>query len=334
LRPEEKSGCADRPIMIEGVYEPAIVSEADLECQLSLAQKTALRPLDGLFGPHSLLWKVNRESLIFLAAGRALLLQLAHPWVAAAISDHSAAVKDPLARFHQTFSVMFSMQFGTVPQALRAARRLHRRHAMVQGVLAEPTGPFPAGAAYRANERMVLQWVHATLIESALLAYELGLSPLTAAELEGYYRESCRFAALFGLPSSSLPPDWTAFVKYIEAMCRSDLLAVAAPARVIAGQIFAVQGDWPRPPGWYRAITAQLLPQRLREAYGLAFGEAEQRVAASAIRWIRQSYSLLPYNLRYVGPYQEAQARLSGRATPNVITQALNQFWIGQRWLP
>jgi uncharacterized protein (DUF2236 family) len=32
-------------------------------------------------------WRVNREAILFLAAGRALLLQLAHPWVAAAVAD-------------------------------------------------------------------------------------------------------------------------------------------------------------------------------------------------------------------------------------------------------
>jgi hypothetical protein len=39
---------------------------------------------------------------------------------------------------------------------------------------------------------------------------------------------------------------------------------------------------------------------------------------------------LLPARLRYVGPYQEAQARLSGRAWPNIGTQVLNRLWIGR----
>ena len=40
----------------------------------------------GLFGPHSALWRVNREAALFLGSGRALLLQLAHPWVGTAIA--------------------------------------------------------------------------------------------------------------------------------------------------------------------------------------------------------------------------------------------------------
>ena len=56
------------------------------------------------------------------AHDRALLLQLAHPWVAAAIIDHSRTLGDPIGRFHRTFAVVFTMVFGTVDQALSAAR--------------------------------------------------------------------------------------------------------------------------------------------------------------------------------------------------------------------
>jgi uncharacterized protein (DUF2236 family) len=309
-----------------------LVCSNDLEYQLSLLQNTNPNPSMGLFGPASLLWKVNRESLMFLGAGRALLLQLSHPWIAAAIVDHSGAVNDPLTRFHQTFSVMFSMLFGTADQAFSAARKLHRRHASIRGVLAEPAGPFPAGTPYWANDQHVLQWVHSTLIETAIVVYELALSPLSQEEREAFYRESCRFAGLFGLSKGSLPPDWAAFVNYTEAMHQSDTLTVAAPARMLAGEIFGDNCNWMRPPRWYRAITAQLLPPKLRETFGLSFGRTEQFMAQSALRWISRVYSLLPFNIRYVGPYQEAQARLSGR-TPSLITETVNQIWIGRRRL-
>jgi uncharacterized protein (DUF2236 family) len=286
----------------------------------------------GLFGPASLLWKVNRESLMFLGAGRALLLQLSHPWIAAAIGDHSSAVNDPLTRFHQTFGVIFSMLFGTVDQAFSAAWKLHRRHSSVEGLLAEPAGPFPAGTPYQANDQHVLQWVHSTLIETAIVVYELALSPLGQEEREAFYQESCRFAGLFGLSKSSLPPDWAAFVHYTKAMHHSDTLTVTAPARILAGEIFGDNGNWMRPPRWYQAITAQLLPPRLREAFGLSFGRAEQIMAQNALHWISRVYALLSCSIRYVGPYHEAKARLSKR-TPSLITEISNQFWIGQRQL-
>jgi uncharacterized protein (DUF2236 family) len=316
------------------MHNATLIREADLENQLSVLQGSDSHPdMNGLFGPASLLWKVNRESLVFLGAGRALLLQLAHPWVAAAIADHSDVVNAPLTRFHRTFSAMFSMVFGTKDQALSAARKLYRRHAAVRGILADAAGPFPAGTPYWANDREVLQWVHSTLIETAILVYEMTLSPLAEEEREGFCRESCRFAGLFGLSSSSLPSDWTAFTNYTQAMRQSDTLTVTRHARMVTDHMFGEKIGWRCLPAWYQAFTAQLLPPRLREQFGLPYGEIEQRRAASALSWIRWVYPLLPYHLRYVGPYQEAQARLSGRPTPGIVTQSLNQLWIGQRLL-
>ena len=115
--------------------------------------------LAGIFGPRSMTWRVDREAAIFLGAGRALLLQLAHPWVAAAIEQHSDTFADPISRFHRTFSVVFTMVFGRLEQSLQAARRLHRRHAAISGTMQLAAGPFPAGSFYCANGVPALRWV-------------------------------------------------------------------------------------------------------------------------------------------------------------------------------
>src|SRR4029077_5461460 len=91
----------------------------------------------GLFGTESLTWRIDREAINFLGAGRALLLQLAHPWVAAAIAKHSRTFADPIARFPRTFGTVFTMVFGSLDQSLAAARQLHRRHAGITGHLSE-----------------------------------------------------------------------------------------------------------------------------------------------------------------------------------------------------
>ena len=105
----------------------------------------------------SLTWRIDREALTFLGAGRALLLQLAHPWVAAAIAEHSKTIDDPIGRFHRTFAVVFTMVFGTLDQALSAARALHRRHAAIHGRLPITVGPFRAGSPYQANDLAALR---------------------------------------------------------------------------------------------------------------------------------------------------------------------------------
>lgn len=284
----------------------------------------------GVFGPGSMVWYIDREAAVFLAAGRALLLQLAHPWVAAAIAEHSQSLADPIGRFHRTFGFVFTMVFGTTDEAIAAARRLHRRHATISGVLAESTGAFPAGTPYRANDVAALRWVFATLADSAIVAFELVNPPLSPDERERYYAEFRRFAAFFGVPQSALPQSWPAFADYFEEMVGSDTLAVSAAARTIAAELFAGAGTRLRSPGWYRVLTATSLPERLRDEFGLACGPAEQRAARRALAVLRVLYPRIPARLRYVAPYHEARARLAGRSRPGALTRLLNRLWIGR----
>jgi uncharacterized protein (DUF2236 family) len=258
---------------------------------------------------------------------------LAHPWVARAISEHSRVISHPLDRFHQTFNVMFTMVFGSLEQALSAARRLHRRHARIEGVVSAAVGPFAQCSPYWANEVSALCWVHATLLDTALATYMIVFPVLTAHERERLYDESKVLARLFGIPEDRLPQTWDAFTDYMASMYASDILTVGADTRLLADRILAGAAVGLRAPGWYRAITARLLSQRLREAFGLEYSSAEQRLADKAIAWIRLAYPALPDRLRCVGPYQEAEARLSGVRRPNLFTRVANRLAIGQPWM-
>jgi uncharacterized protein (DUF2236 family) len=310
------------------------VTETDLERELARVRSAAAGDSAGVFGPNSVMWRVDREAAVFLGAGRALLLQLAHPWVAAAIAQHSRTLADPVGRFHRTFNVVFTMVFGSTGQAIAAARALHRRHDDISGVLTESAGAFPAGSSYRANELAALCWVYATLTETALVAYQLVRPPLSNEERERYYAESRLFAALFGISQSALPESWAGFADYFAEMVGSDSLAVSDAARRIAAALFSGAGTGWRIPLWYRALTARLMPARLRNDFGLAYGPSERRAADRTLAVLRCIYPLIPSGLRHVGPYQEARARLAGRRRPGVLTRAMNRFWIGQGSMP
>jgi uncharacterized protein (DUF2236 family) len=307
-----------------------IVGEGDLEHELAIVGSAGANNRAGVFGPGSLMWRIDKEAAIFLGAGRALVLQLAHPWVAAAISQHSRVLADPIGRFHGTFSFMFTMVFGTTEQALAAARRLHDRHARISGSLPERAGPFAAGSRYRANDLAALRWVHATLIDTALVAHELIHPPLSPEDRERYWGEARLFAALFGIPQDALPPSWADFVCYNEQMWRSDVLTVSDEARKIAGAVLSGAGTRLLMPSWYRAVTAWLLPTRLQDDFGLLYDESERRKADRALAVLRHVYPRMPNRLSHVGPYQEARARLAGRR-PGMATELLNRFWIGQK---
>ncbi len=307
-----------------------VVSASDLQRRLREVEIAAPGSGEGIFGSDSITWKINRESALFLAAGRAALLQLAHPWVAAAIAEHSRTLHDPIGRFHQTFRIMFTVVFAPVENAVAAARSLHRRHESIQGRLPEATGRFVEDSTYQANDVAALRWVYATLVDSALLAYELVLPGLTELQREQYYGESKTTAALFGIPRDCLPPDWPAFQQYFDAVLQSDTVGVSSVARQLAKELEAGAGLVVRPPYWYSALTTHLLPQRLRHEFQLAYGAREQCSTERAVRWLRRIYPGLPTALRFVGPYNEVVSGLRGKTRPSLAVRLSNQLWIGQ----
>jgi uncharacterized protein (DUF2236 family) len=308
---------------------PRLVSADDLEALLTNLGESSSCPEQGIFVPGSVSWKVNRESALFLAATRAALLQLAHPWVASAIAQHSKTFHDPISRFHRTFRVMFTVSFGSMEQALGAARQLHRMHQSIRGAVPESVGRFVAGSSYEANEVAALRWVYATLIDSSVLAYDLVLTPLTEVEREQYYRESRTAASLFGVPYEYWPPDWTGFQTYMHSTLASDMLGVSASTRQMGHDLQRGAGLMLRPPFWYRALNVEILPPRFREEFQFTYRDREQQSAKRALRWIRRFYHRLPPAIRFVGPYNEALSRQQGKR-PSLTTRFSNRIWVGQ----
>src|ERR1700723_1931076 len=124
---------------------PRYVSSEDSRGLVSSLETLPGEARNGFFGPGSVTWRVNRESAVFLGAGRAALLQLAHPWVAVALAQHSNLLHDPVGRFHSTFRVIYTMLFGTRGQATEASKQLYRLHTGIRGEL-------PSGENYEAQE--------------------------------------------------------------------------------------------------------------------------------------------------------------------------------------
>jgi len=138
-----------------------LVTRDDLEALLAEMDRKATDPRAGIFGPKSITWRINRESALFLGAGRAALLQLAHPWVAAALEQHSSLMRDPIARFHGTFRVMFTTIFGAREQAFRTARSLHTLHGRIGGELPEAVAGYARGSALPSSMRLVGPYLEA-----------------------------------------------------------------------------------------------------------------------------------------------------------------------------
>ena len=303
------------------------VSREALEAKLNELRAEVAEPKAGIYGPDSLSWRVDREAVLFLGGGRAALLQLAHPFVAHAVNQHSDTRHDPLGRFQRTFDNVLSMVFGDLDRAFSCARRVHTIHTRIRGTIDEDVGCFARGAPYDANDEAALLWVHATLLDTSLQVYELVLGPLSQSNKEGYYRESKRFARLFGIPDDVLPQSYAAFADYFQGMLESDTIRVGLPAREMARFLLSAPRPSQRPLfRWLRIMTAGLLPQRQRQELQLPWGRSSQLVFDSSIQLLRQTVPRLPSRLRYLPAYIRAERRLAGRRGPDHVGRLLEHL--------
>jgi uncharacterized protein (DUF2236 family) len=303
------------------------VSREELERSLARIASEVRDPRGGIHGPDSMSWRMGREGVLFLGGGRAALLQLAHPFVAHAVDQHSDTRRDPAGRFQRTFEHVYAMVFGDLDHAFRSARRVHAIHTRIQGPIQEDVGAFRRGDRYEANDSGAQMWVFATLTESAILVYDAVVAPLSREERGRYYEESKRFAWLFGIPDRTLPEDYDAFERYCDDMIRSDVIRVGEPAAQIGRFLLAAPHPTLGPfTAWYRIMTAGLLPDRLRAEFGLAFGPVERRVFDGSVALLRRAYPTLPGRLRHIPAYVEAVRRVRGEQGPDRFGRALERL--------
>jgi hypothetical protein len=116
-------------------------------------------------------------------------------------------------------------------------------------------------------------------------------------------------------------------------MEQSNALGVSGTARTMAHNLLAGAGSWIKPPHWYRALTTEWLPERLRREFRLDFGSADLRAAERAKQRLPQFYRKLPQVVRFIGPWHEAADRLHGKS-PGMVARLSNRFWIGEACLP
>lgn len=261
------------------------------------------------YEPGDWMWRVNRERVLLLAGPRALLLQLAHPLVAAGVDAHARFRADPLGRLRRTLDTMLSLIFG--PREVGAARaaEVGRLHARVQGRLPVAVGDYAAGTPYDAADPVLLAWVHGTLIDSALVAYEAFVEPLPPEARAAFYRESKRMAAPFGLEPEGLPPSIDDFERELQAWLEGPQLCVGACARRLAEDVLhpPLRGLPRFVTGPSRSLTFGLLPEPVRRGYGVHWSASDERRHARRSRWLRRALPWLPARLRVMAPARRAE---------------------------
>ena len=242
----------------------------------------------GLYTDDSITRRVNRENVLLLGGGRALLMQLAHPKVAAGVDEHSDFRSHPVRRLRRTILITMAMVFGDRDTALAAARTVNQVHARVRGY------------DYRALDPDLLLWVHATLMDTALVTYETFVQPLRPREREDFYQEFKILGELLGIPRYRFPETLRDFDGYVDAMISGGPVRVDERARDLARLVLRPRLRLLPGPAMipFEVVTAGLLPPALRSQYGLSWGPGQQRAFRLAMRTVPRLVALTPPVLR------------------------------------
>jgi len=247
--------------------------------------------------------KINRETVVLLGWGRAILLQFAHPLVAAAIADHSrfdGGVGGYVRRARHTVSAMLTITFGSKTEARAVISQINTIHGQVHGRLGEKAGMFSPETVYCARDPYLLRWVHATMLDSLPLAYELFVGPLTREEKDQYCAEAAEAGALFGIPDKLLPTRCDELENYMQQMLVSGELSIIPRARTLA-QVLLASPLGPAGTPLFRLVrllTIGQLPATIRDGYGFEWGGRQEWFFRQTAALVRHARACMPPLLR------------------------------------
>ena len=263
---------------------------------------------EGYFGPESVSWQVHREVTVLFGGARAMLMQAAHPLVIAGANQTGMYERNPWTRLQRTLVLQYALTFGTRAEAHAAADRINAVHERINGV------DRVTGLRYDALDPRLLLWVHACLVDSALLFERLTVGALDAAGRQRFHEEQMLAAELLRLPREQIPATVPALQAFVADTARSEELLVTDAARSVAGLFF----DPPRDAQWRPVLRAVArlafgsLPPDLREGYGFPFGRGRRAQTRAMFAALRAMRPLLPPKYRFIAPYQQWRARQRG----------------------
>lgn len=266
----------------------------------------------GLFGPESVTWRVHAEPVLLVAGLRALYLQALHPRAIAGVMQNSDYRADPWGRLMRTIQYVATVVYGTSAQARAAGRRVRAVHARMSA-----TDPV-TGKRLRVDEPDLLLWVHLSEVESFVdTALRAGLN-LSPEEVDGYYAEQTRAAALVGLDPAQVPATAAQVRDYFRDI-RPQLAMTRDSAKTLA---FLSVPPLPWKLGLtpvrlaYGAVAATafgLLPPWARRLYGMPGLPTTDLSATLSARTLRLGLNALPRSV-FEGPLFKAAMRRAGRA--------------------
>ena len=277
----------------------------------AIASETGVFPSESevarlIVGPGSVTWQYTSDVRLFLAPAHALLLQVAHPTVAAGVSQYSDFEKRPWHRLLRTLEYLLVLQYGGT-EAAAAGRWVRSIHRDIRGTGAD-------GRPYFAFEPGAYAWVHATLIETYVRAHEHFGRPMTREQIERFYQEYLGLGRLVGVRAGDLPRSWEGFRAYFDHMTSHEVghnetvdrvLAVvrkpASPELRFASELFWKALLLPPVKLSYLGGVGLLTPA-LRERLRIRWTRREQLEFRLMAAGARALDPLLPATLKALGP--------------------------------
>ena len=243
--------------------------------------------------------RINSERLVLLGWSRAILMQIAHPLIAAGVIQHSSfrgGALQAAVRLHHTVSAMLSLTFGSDERRAAAIARIRTIHTTVNGTLAAGVGPFPAGTRYSAEDPVLLLWVHATLLDSTADIYQRVVAPLTADELDRLCVEAVPVLHALGGDPATTPRSWDALQRYMGEVYASGALAVSDEARELGAAVLTPRAAGIAVPlgGLHELVAVGLLPDALRAEYGFRWDPMRARRFERTIQTLRRLRRVMP----------------------------------------
>jgi uncharacterized protein (DUF2236 family) len=258
-------------------------------------------------GRDTITWQRASDARMFVAAGYALLLQVAHPTVGAGVSEHSQFRHDPWGRLLRTLDYTYTMVYGGPRAAGEMGRRIRAFHKQITGVTAE-------GRRYSALEPGAYAWVHATLAQAIVAAHERFGRAFTAPQREELWMQWRALGRLLGIRDGDLPERWEEFEAYFRHTVAGTLAHTAAVDEVLAALAS------PSPPDVLLAVPALWLPaqlslghvirltsigllgEELRARFNLCWSARQARQLSALAALLRAGTPLMPPWLRSTGP--------------------------------
>jgi uncharacterized protein (DUF2236 family) len=260
-----------------------------------------------IVGPESVAWQIGSDVRLYFVMLYPLLLQVAHPTVAAGVQDYSDFEERPWERLLRTLDYVCLLVYGG-REAIAAGRRLRALHGAFRGVK-------PDGTPYHALEPDAYAWVHATLLQAFLAGHaHFGLR-LSEGQVNQFYGEYRALGRLIGVRAGDLPPDYPSFCAYFERTGRTVLQRTDAIDRVLKAVADAAPPPVPIPRALWRTIRVPprralwlggvgLLGPELRARFEIPWNRraaAEFRTLGAAAR---AATPVMPRPLRVTGPAQ------------------------------